>query len=90
MGSPLGGSWGRKSSPWWFLDWLAYSYNIKTEIVIIMNYLNKCTRPLTGTEMDAIKFVSGPDQKIIFKNGNKVTAVFRGGKAFVHPKAITI
>ena len=36
-GSPLGGSWGRKSSPWWFLDWLAFSYYIITNgFMIIM------------------------------------------------------
>ena len=52
--------------------------------------LEKCVRPLTDTEVKAIKFVSGPDQRVVFKNGNRVTAVFRGGKAFVHPKAITI
>ena len=55
-----------------------------------MNYLEKCTRPLTGTEMKAIRFISGPDQKVVFENGNRVTAVFRGGKVFVHPKALTI
>lgn len=57
---------------------------------MIMNFLDKCTRPLTGTEIKAIKFVSGPDQRVVFKNGNRVTAVFRGGKVLVHPRAVTI
>jgi len=71
------------------LGWTLKSILLNGEM-IIMSYLDKCTRPLTGTEIKAIRFVSGPDQKVVFENGNKVTAVFRGGKAFVHPKAITI
>lgn len=52
--------------------------------------LNACTRPLTGTERKAIAFVSGPDNKIKFKNGRVVDAVFRDGNAYVNPKAVTI
>lgn len=61
--------------------------------MIIMNKikrLNACTRPLTGTERKAIAFVNGPSNKIKFENGNVVDDVFRGGNAFVNPKAVTI
>lgn len=76
----LGGAW-------------AGNYYIKNGLVIIMNVrycsLNSCTRPLTGTELQAVEFIDGPDNRVKI-GGHWVRAVFRGGQILVHPKAVTI
>lgn len=57
--------------------------------MIYMNKLNLCTRPLTCTEIKAIEFIDGADNRIKI-NGHWITAVFRDKKCFVNPKAVTI
>lgn len=57
--------------------------------MIYMNKLNLCTRPLTCTEIKAIEFIDGADNRIKI-NGHWITAVFRNKKCFVNPKAVTI
>ena len=48
-----------------------------------------CTRPLTGSELNAVEFVDAPDNRIKI-NEHWITAVFRDKQCFVNPKAVTI